>query len=169
VSTTDVVARIIRDYDKYVRRNLARGVSAKELNVGFIAEKKYQLQNKVDSWKERGAAFISRWRDNSDRIMHEFLQTFHLQGDIDFVCTCFDHERQLIGWPTLQGGLIRAAVSRSPTPEPLTYTEEEPTEDYSADMNRTHTSKSSSSSKSLQSPSKSPQPPSKRSSVKGQN
>lgn len=87
VSTSDVVARIVRDYDVYVRRNLARGYSAKELNVSFLKEKKIKLQEKVDKLKNKGKNLmdvigettddvLSKWEEKSREVIDHFVMFF---------------------------------------------------------------------------------------------
>ncbi|XP_063701463.1 choline-phosphate cytidylyltransferase B-like isoform X2 [Culicoides brevitarsis] len=80
VSTSDIVARIVKDYDIYVRRNLARGYTAKELNVSFLKEKKFRLQNKLDEFKDRGKKvkgdIISKWEEKSNDFIKTFLLLF---------------------------------------------------------------------------------------------
>jgi len=70
VSTSDLVARIVKDYDLYVRRNLARGYTAKELNVSFINEKKFLLQNKMDEIKDK-------IKERKDEVMNKMLDARH--------------------------------------------------------------------------------------------
>lgn len=80
VSTSDLVARIVKDYDVYVRRNLARGYSAKEMNVSFVNEKKFLLQNKLDEIKDRvkekQSNLITKWENKSTSFIHNFLELF---------------------------------------------------------------------------------------------
>ncbi|XP_030385055.1 choline-phosphate cytidylyltransferase A isoform X2 [Scaptodrosophila lebanonensis] len=103
VSTSDIVARIVKDYDLYVRRNLARGYSAKELNVSFLSEKKFRLQNKMDELKTRGKReltkvkgdIITKWEEKS----REFIDTFLL---------LFGRERLNHLWNESKGKLIQA-------------------------------------------------------------
>ncbi|XP_017843020.1 choline-phosphate cytidylyltransferase A isoform X2 [Drosophila busckii] len=103
VSTSDIVARIVKDYDLYVRRNLARGYSAKELNVSFLSEKKFRLQNKMDELKSRGKReltkvtgdIMTKWEEKS----REFIDTFLL---------LFGRERLNHLWNESKGKLIQA-------------------------------------------------------------
>lgn len=87
VSTSDIVARIVRDYDLYVRRNLERGYSAKELNVSYLREKKIRLKRKMNELKDKGMRvidsigertddMITKWEEKSRDFIESFLQRF---------------------------------------------------------------------------------------------
>lgn len=87
VSTSDLIARIVKDYDVYARRNLARGYTAKDLNVSFLNENRYKIQNRVEKVKAKGkqlvdqvadqsAELIHKWENNSREFIGTFLQLF---------------------------------------------------------------------------------------------
>uniref|UniRef100_A0A8D8VB42 choline-phosphate cytidylyltransferase n=1 Tax=Cacopsylla melanoneura TaxID=428564 RepID=A0A8D8VB42_9HEMI len=96
VSTSDIVARIVRDYDIYVRRNLARGYTAKDLNVSFLNEKKFRFQNKIEEFKdkskrvmenigEQGVDMIQKWEEKSRDIIDTFLLLFGREGRLKHI------------------------------------------------------------------------------------
>lgn len=53
VSTSELITRIVRDYDKYLRRNLERGMSPKELNISFLKEQELNIQKHVSGIREQ--------------------------------------------------------------------------------------------------------------------
>lgn len=89
ISTSDLVARIVKDYDVYVRRNLARGYTAKDMNVSFVNEKKFLLQNKMDELKdkikEKQNNLIANWESKSSSFILNFLELFGPDGRLKHI------------------------------------------------------------------------------------
>ena len=52
VSTSDIIIRIVRDYDDFVRRNLSRGHSGKDMKVPFFKEKAILFDLAVEKQKK---------------------------------------------------------------------------------------------------------------------
>lgn len=76
ISTSGIITRIVKDYDEFVRRNLERGVSAKDLNVGIIDENIYKVKNKmqmeIDTAKYEINIAYKFWEDKTK----EFLKLY---------------------------------------------------------------------------------------------
>lgn len=67
VSTSDLIARIVKDYDLYVRRNLARGYSAKGKFVSFFLNRDF---SELKSLITNLIIFSLRMR-RDERVIHK--------------------------------------------------------------------------------------------------
>lgn len=90
ISTSDILMRIVKDYNQYVMRNLARGYTRKELNLSYVKEKRLKvnmrlkkLQEKVKEHQEKiqtvaNTARVNHteWVENADRWVAGFLEMF---------------------------------------------------------------------------------------------
>eukprot|EP00898_Chlorokybus_atmophyticus_P001766 jgi/Chlat1/2590/Chrsp178S02494 len=98
VSTSDLIMRIVRDYNEYVLRNLSRGYNRKDLNVSFVKEKQLkvrggirkmrqklkeqqekmgkQLESVVQNVMLKSRDIQQEWQSNTDKWMNGFIGVF---------------------------------------------------------------------------------------------
>ncbi|CAN0890751.1 Choline-phosphate cytidylyltransferase 1 [Linum grandiflorum] len=90
ISTSDIIMKILKDYNQYVLRNLDRGYTRKELGVSYVKEKRLRvnmrlkkLQEKVKEQQEKVGERIqtvamqrNEWVENADRLVAGFLEMF---------------------------------------------------------------------------------------------
>lgn len=89
ISTSDLIARVVKDYDVYIRRNLARGYTAKELNVSFIKEKEVQVRQKMDEIKgrltDKSQEILQKWEEKSRDFIGGFIDMFGRDGRLNML------------------------------------------------------------------------------------
>jgi len=81
ISTSDIIIRIVKDYDSYVKRNLKRGFKAEDMNVGYLKAKRFEMEAKVTDAVDK----ISQWHpikgwingfgETWDRLVHNFNES----------------------------------------------------------------------------------------------
>ena len=52
ISTSDIITKIIRDYDKYLLRNFARGATRQELNVSWLKKNELEFKKHIKDFRE---------------------------------------------------------------------------------------------------------------------
>jgi len=83
ISTSDLITRIVRDYNKYLRRNLERGVTAKELNISYFKARELMVKKQVDDFRQHFTRLLLVWEARSSDLVREFAARFGAEEFVD--------------------------------------------------------------------------------------
>ena len=83
--TLDIITRIVKDYDLYIRRNLKRGYNRHELNVGPLHASrlkaveikdgiKDKLENIIQEIESQSRDLLEVWKSKSTEFLKSFLE-----------------------------------------------------------------------------------------------
>ena len=62
ISTSDIILRIIKDYDMYIERSLLRGYDRKDIGISSIKAFRVKLKSKSNKFRDQ---FIKKEQQNS--------------------------------------------------------------------------------------------------------
>ena len=71
VSTTGIITKIVRDYDKYIARQLKRGTSRQELNVSWLKKNELDIKRNVAELRD---SVKNNWATTGQELTREFRQ-----------------------------------------------------------------------------------------------
>ncbi|CEJ88456.1 Putative Cholinephosphate cytidylyltransferase [[Torrubiella] hemipterigena] len=71
VSTTGLITRIVRDYEKYIARQFERGTSRQELNVSWLKKNELDLKRHVQELRDN---ITNNWTTTGQELSRELRQ-----------------------------------------------------------------------------------------------
>ncbi|CDW83111.1 choline-phosphate cytidylyltransferase b isoform 1 [Stylonychia lemnae] len=114
ISTSDIILRIIKDYDMYVWRSLKRGYSRKDIGISAFKAQRIKFKENFKEFKDSlekehlGKSFdtgydkirtkvsnlIHNMEDNAQTVMYDFLQQFGPKDDKSLIGKIFSKIRK---------------------------------------------------------------------------
>lgn len=64
ISTSDIITKIVRDYDKYLMRNFARGATRKELNVSWLKKNELEIKKQFKDFR----TYVLKNKENFNNV-----------------------------------------------------------------------------------------------------
>ncbi|KAL3480112.1 hypothetical protein BJX99DRAFT_47283 [Aspergillus californicus] len=74
VSTTGVITRIVRDYDRYISRQFKRGASREELNVSWLKKNELEIKRHVSELRD---SIMTNWTNTGQELGRELRQLWN--------------------------------------------------------------------------------------------
>lgn len=71
VSTTGIITRVVRDYEKYITRQFKRGTSRQELNVSWLKKNEIDLKRHVQDLRDN---ITNNWATTGQELSRELKQ-----------------------------------------------------------------------------------------------
>lgn len=80
ISTTGLITRIIKDYEIYLKRQILRGITFKELNISSFKEKQVKIREKIyvemKEFKKDVKRIFKKWEEVSNEWLQRFISKF---------------------------------------------------------------------------------------------
>ncbi|KAI9295172.1 hypothetical protein K502DRAFT_349283 [Neoconidiobolus thromboides FSU 785] len=83
ISTSDLITRVVKDYNKYLRRNLERGVTRKELGISYFKAQELMMQKQVEELRSQFTNLVLIWEERSQEIIRGFAHRFGAEDIVD--------------------------------------------------------------------------------------